>query len=621
MKNLIQIILFTGILIFISCEDYLERTPASDITDEKVFGTYHSFQGFVDMLYYDGLTPYMWLFTSTIDCGDDVLGNKPGQQASGAFTLGNYNFVWSNTRNPFNGDPKAGYISQGFWTGGWLTIHRANLGLANIDKLITATNEERNLLLGQMYFFRAWCHFEIARAWGGIPYVDELLNPEDNMKLPRLSLEETFVKIGKDFEKAARLLPWSWDETNQGSNAPGKNWGRITRGIALAMKARAYLYGASPWFAGLSSGVENKYNLALCDSAATAALEVINSNRYSLMPWNQYHYNFARNDNVGNNFISTNEIIFSRIQTESKGIDWINKYLGRIHLSKRTVGGTSANGVVNSPTLNFVNLYETANGLAINDDPTYDPNNPWVNRDPRFLKTILIDGVKWSSAAKPMIIELFSEGGSGNGAGLDMTPNSGGSLSGFLIRKYTCFGVNGQDKNWNNLRCGVPYIRLPEMYLTYAEAVNEMSGPNGTLQGSSLSAVEAVNIVRRRVKLPTNENITLPFELQTYGNISLPDVNSIYTQSVDAFRERIHNERSIELAFEGHRWYDIRRWYVAHKPEYSQALGLAFSKKHTSFRSFVMQNRIFINPKHYLLPFRQSDTYLYQGFEQNPGWE
>lgn len=615
-------ILLAGILLFTSCEEYLERTPASEISDEDVFGTYFNFQGYVDKLY-NSLVSYLAgpsKVTSTIDCGDDVYSNKDGQQVSGAFPKGDYLYVWGNAQNnPFR-SYGTGLGDSGFWEGGWLGIHIANLGLKNFNMLVSATDEEKNLLLGQMYFFRAWCHFEIARAWGGIPYVDELLEADDNMKLPRLSLEETFLKIAKDFDLAAKLLPWDWDETVQGQAAPGKNWGRITRGMALAMKARTYLYAASPWVEGLKNGTENKYNLALCDSAATAALQVINSNRYELVPWNEYHYNFARNDNSGNNFIWTKEIIFSKVRTVASGKGYIDFWIGRVHLSKRTVAGTNANGVCTSPTLNFVNLYETANGLAIGDDPTYNPTNPWVKRDPRFLKTILVDGVKWSNKAIPMRTELFSTGGTG-GAGQDMAPSIGGSVSGFLIRKYTCFGVNGDDKNWNNFRMQVPYIRLPEMYLIYAEAVNEIGGANGTLNNASLTAQEAINIIRRRVKLPVAENITLPFELQTYGTISLPEVNSMYTGSKEAFRERIRNERSVELAFEGHRWYDIRRWYVAHLSQYQQALGLRYDKNHTSFESFVIKDRIFQNPKHYLLPFKASDIYLYKDFKQNPGWE
>jgi starch-binding outer membrane protein, SusD/RagB family len=618
MKNSIIKILFGAILLLTSCEDYLERTPDSEVSPEEIFGTYYGFQGFVDVLYYDGLIPYIWKYGSSLNCGDDVYGNKT-QLLSIQFQVGDYWHAW-NQRSTFNTLNREGnYHVWGFWQG-WKTISNANLGLANIDKLVTATEEEKNLLLGQMYFFRAWCHFEIARSWGGIPYVDQVLEPDDNMKLPRLSLEETFLKIAADFDRAAKLLPWDWDETVQGQAATGKNWGRITKGIALAMKARTYLYAASPWIEGLKNGTENMYNLAYCDSAAQAAALVINSNRYELVPWNEYNNQFARND-PGDNFVWTKETIFSTIRLEG-GMIWISNVIGRLHMSKRTLKGTNANGILNSPTLNFINLYETANGLAIDDDPDYDPENPWVNRDPRFLKTILIDGVKWSD--KGMAIELYSEGGRYGpaGSGRDMAPNPGGSISGFLIRKYINYGVNGDDRNWNSFRISCPYIRLADMYLTYAEAVNEIGGPNGKISGSSLTALEAVNIVRRRVKLPVNEDITLPFELQTYGSVSLPDVNPMYTGSKETFRERIRNERSVELAFEGHRWFDIRRWYVAHKPEYLQpAMGLKFSIDQTNFRPFVMQKRVFENPKHYFLPFRTSDTYLYEGFNQNPGWE
>jgi hypothetical protein len=620
MKNSIIKILFGAILLLTSCEDYLERTPDSDINDEEVFGTYHSFQGFVDVLYGDGLMPHLWKYGSSLDCGDDVLGRQ-SQLLSLQFAVGNYWHAWKQRSTFYSVTGTAGnYLALGFWDGGWLTIHKANLGLANFDKLVIATEEEKNLLLGQMYFFRAWCHFEIARSWGGIPYVDQLLEPDDNMKLPRLSLEETFLKIAADFDRAAKLLPWDWDETVQGQAAPGKNWGRITKGAALAMKARTYLYAASPWIEGLKNGAENRYNLAYCDSAARAAALVINSNRYDLVPWNEYNNQFARND-PGDNFVWTKETIFSAVRLET-GMTWISNIIGRVHMSRRTLAGTNANGICNSPTLNFINLYETANGLPIGEDPSYNPSNPWVNLDPRFLKTILVDRVKWSDQG--MVIELYSEGGKfgAAGSGRDMEPNSGGSISGFLIRKYVNYGVNGDDKNWNSYRVSLPYIRLADMYLTYAEAVNEIGGPNGTIPGSSLTALGAVNTVRRRVKLPVNENITLPYELQTYGSVSLPDVNSRYTGSKETFRERIRNERSIELAFEGHRWFDIRRWYVAHKPEYTQpAMGLKFSIDHTNFRPFVMQNRVFNNPQHYFLPFRTSDTYLYEGFKQNPGWE
>lgn len=215
-------IFFTWVLLLTSCEEYLERTPSSDISEESVFRTYYGFQGYVDG-FYNYLIPYMFRdVTATMDIGDDVYGNRNFQIAQ-AIPKGNYWYTWTNEqRNPFRTRIHSSGTDIGIFEGGWECIHMVNLGLKNLDLLISASDEEKNLLLGQMYFFRAWCHFEIARAWGGIPYIDVLLEPDDNMKLPRLSLEETFLKIAADFDRASKYLPWDWDETVQGQAATGK---------------------------------------------------------------------------------------------------------------------------------------------------------------------------------------------------------------------------------------------------------------------------------------------------------------------------------------------------------------------------------------------------------------
>lgn len=121
------------------------------------------------------------------------------------------------------------------------------------------------------------------------------------------------------------------------------------------------------------------------------------------------------------------------------------------------------------------------------------------------------------------------------------------------------------------------------------------------------------------MKLPIAENVTLPSELQTYGSESLPDVLPKFTADAATFRERIRNERSVELAFEGHRWHDIRRWYVAHLDKYKIRYKAEFDKEHTFYREVELFTAQF-DDKHYWFPFRRSDVEQYEGFEQNPGW-
>lgn len=606
------------------CEDYLERTPDSDLSEEQVFGNYRNFQGYIDELYGYGLIKYLSAhWTASMDFGDDVYNNKTFP-VSFNIPTGNYWWIWSNTdHNPFINQIKDPVSSSqwGIWDQGLINIRRANHAIENLDKLTNNTQEEYNLLRGQALFFRAWNHFEIAKFWGGLPYIDKYLEPSDDMRLERLSFRETLLRVADDLTEAADLLPVDWDQTAQGANAPGTNTGRITKGAALALKSRALLYAASPLATRMETGVA-EYDLELCEEAAKAAYEVLklaNQGVYSLVPWSDYSYMFADSRST-TGVIWSDETIFAKMIT-AKGGGQVTNGIGRIHNSQRFGG----NGVVTSPTVNFINLYETATGYAIKDAPDgdYDAVVPWRHRDPRMLKTILVDGVKWVSTKsdESAYVQLYNAGGtSASGIGLDREA-SGGSVTGYLIRKYIPYKVNTIEKgsDWNNFRFMCPYIRLAEMYLNYAEAVNEVYGPTSVPGWADLSAADAINTIRRRVKLPANEDVTLPAELMEYSDESFPDVQSMYLTSKEVFRDRIRNERSVELAFEGHRFCDMRRWYLCGTREYKVRYAASFDKQHTYYREEVLFEGPF-DEKHYWFPFKRTDVQQYEGFQQNPGW-
>ena len=621
MKSTLYILtILTAACLAYSCEDYLEKTPASDISEEQVFGNYRNFQGYLDELYGTGLIRYIGqCFTASMDFGDDVYNNKTFP-VSFSIPSGDYMWIYRNTsHNPFR---TIADDHVGIWDQGIANIRRANHGLERLDYL-AGTDEERDLLKGQALFFRAWNHLEIAKYWGGIPYMDKYFSPDDDMHLKRLSFRQTLLKVAEDAAAAAQLLPVNWDTTTPGSLSPGSNTGRVTRGAAYALQARALLYAASP----LASKTENgstDYDNDLCELAAKAAYEVLklaDSGVYSLVPWSDYHTMFCDTRSTVN-CIWTSETIFAKITTAKGSGQVTNLGVGRVHNSQRFGG----NGVVTAPTANFVRLYETATGYAIEDAPPgdFNPLIPWKNRDPRLYADILVDGVKWvaKKSDASAYIQLYSAGGtSANGMGLDRDPQAGGSNTGYLIRKYIPYKVNQEDKGseWNNFRYQVPYIRLSEMYLTYAEAVNEVYGPTTVPTWSAISAADAVNTVRRRVKLPETEDITIPKELTVWGTESLPDVRPIYTASKEKFRERIWNERSVELAFEGHRFIDLRRWYVAHLPEHKVRTAAEFDKDHTFYREVTLFEGPF-EEKHYWLPFATKDVQQYADFTQNPGW-
>jgi len=614
------------------CEEYLERTPASDIDAKQVFGSYRNFQGYLDVLYGDGLIVYhVQEYTSSFDFADDVDCNR---DFPSGYTIprGNYMWIHNNThQNPFVTTTDSEHF--GLWDKGWNNIRDCNFGLANLDLLTNATPDERNRLEGQMLFFRAWNHFEIAKYWGGLPYIDMLLNPDSEMKLQRLSFKKTLMKIVDDLTDAADLLPEVWEN-------PSVNLGRVTKGAALALKSRALLYAASPLTTRLETGTA-VYDVELCKQAAQTAYEVIelaNRGVYTLVPWSDYSYQFADTRPTATyRAIYTTETIFAKLKpaTAFGGGQVTNFGVGRLHNSGRFGG----NSVVTSPTANFINLYETATGYAIADAPDedYNPLIPWSKRDPRLWKTILVDGVRWVAnppttadwTPEQNFIQLYTNVGGSANVGLDRgTAASPQSKTGYLIRKYIPYRVNNKEggsggTDYNSFRFNCPYIRLAEMYLNFAEAANEAYGPTVTpndFDAQGLTAVEAINVLRRRVKLPASEDLTVAE--QVYGEESMPDVRPQYYagNNKELFRDRIRNERSVELAFEGQRFVDLRRWYLSHLPEYKRRYEHQFNREYSVCNEALLFEGQFEEGKHYWFPFKRSLVNQYEAFKQNPGW-
>jgi len=159
------------------------------------------------------------------------------------------------------------------------------------------------------------------------------------------------------------------------------------------------------------------------------------------------------------------------------------------------------------------------------------------------------------------------------------------------------------------------------MYLNFAEAVNEAYGPNVAptdFDAQGLTALEAINILHRRVKLPATEDLTAAE--QVYGDQSLPDVRPQYYASKEIFRDYIRNERAVELAFEGQRFVDLRRWYLSHLPQYKRRYEHQFNKEHTVCNEVLLFEGQFDEGKHYWFPFDRSLVNQYEAFKQNPGW-
>lgn len=627
-KTIVKSSFFIAMLMMVSCEDYLERTPESVISEETAFRNFQNFQGFVEELYMlaPNFTTSYW--TASWNWGDDEI-QSAGPNFHFGVKIENGDFWgwqaehdgWgAGWMDKWSANTTGGAHSRGLWPNAWYGIRKANIGLANLDLMTDATEEERNLIKGQLLFFRGWCHFQLIQYFGGMPYIDRVLPSDEALCEPRLSYHESADRVAADLKAAAELLPIDWDNTVAGRRTLGKNDLRINKIMALGYLGKDLLWAASPLMNYESTG-SRTYNQEYAQRAAIAFSELLSlvesgQTQYALLPFERYSENFYT---TGQNWAipGGTEAIFRPTYVGANASNW-------------RISGQYLPSVVNDhgdpakfyPAANYVNFYGMANGLPLPDDITqadpesgYDPQQPWKGRDPRFYHDILYDGVQVvegsipPSVANPDQLRYASlyTGGAYRG-------EVNGSRTGYVNHKFIPLTANRFDRKFDYgyaLHLMVPYMRLADVYLMYAEATAVGYGPNSTAGGFGLTAVEAVNVVRARA--------------------GVDPVNSRFTGSVEAFLPELRRERAVELAFERHRFNDLRRWLLLIEEPYTIKTSIEFDRaasfdydnpkenRVVNLREEVILERKF-SQKHYWLPLKVSDVSICPEFHQNPGW-
>lgn len=609
----INIVLLTLVVgVFLSCEDYLDKAPEAEIMDKEVFGNFRSFQGFVEELYHciPDYTKATWVCDWNI--ADEIIATTGANwRLTVAFDNGDYWAWWHGngwSQSYFenygagpNTDDNA--HTKNYWSLAWYGIRKANLGLINLDKLVDATPEERNLIKGQLLFFRAFFHFQIMSFWGGIPYIDMDLAGR-KVDLPRLTYRECALRAAKDFEEAAELLPVDWDKTTAGLRTYGNNYQRITKSVALAYLGKNYLYAASPLMNYVSTG-KAEYDVELCKKAAEAFYKCLylsykGDAPYKLIEWERYEENFYT---LNNKLPGIPEHLLTA-PNYLAAPDWWSNF----SLFFPPILGGDGNTV--SPAHNYVKNFGMENGLPIDDPESgYDPDDPWKNRDPRFYKFIVVDGdevVKGQAADSIKYASLYSKPRFGT-----YRSEGVGCRSGYMLKKFINLDNNNVDGYNRSIIILPAYLRLADVYYMYAEAVLHGYGsPTAAYPGEPdyvLTAAEAVNIVRRRA--------------------GVPDIHSKYLANKDAFMKELIRERAVELCYEANiRFCDLRRWLLAENMEYRVKTVIDFERSGTppnckpiNMSERVITVRVF-EKKHYWFPFPTKDVNIYPEFPQNPGW-
>lgn len=414
---------------------------------------------------------------------------------------------------------------------------------------------------------RADYFFELARRYGDIAMPLATLTTEEANTIGKTSFEEVINFIVSECEDAAHNLPATY------VGQPNNETGRITKGFAMAVKSKALLYAASKLH-------NPSNNTAKWEASAKAAYDIIKTNLYQLDP----------NEKANN--ITSPEVVLFRMNGNSAVFER-NNFPIRFTEGTRTTPATAT-----FPSQNLVDAFQTINGYSVTltdtgwecEDPEFNPQNPYANRDPRFARTVLANGMEFKSSE----IAVYK-------GGTDYTSVSeGGSPTGYFLRKYIQESTSFEpDKTVTNKHHWIIY-RYAETLLTYAESmVMAFNNPKYTNADFPQSAEWALNEVRKNAGMPT-VSITDPTE----------------------FTKALQNEWRVEFAFEDHRFWDVRRWQIAENTQkelYGVNIERAADGK-LDFQRVLYKSRTW-HQRMYLYPIPQNELFKNKNLNpQNTGW-
>ncbi len=573
-------------LALFSCQDYLDKEYDISMSEEQIFSNEDNTRGFLANIYtnlpdgFSGYTNGQFLGASR-----DCMTDNSISYWNVHYYHGILNDSYDATNHPFTF----------FWDDNVSAIRKTNQFLKNARESVVGNAEKSgddnrlfDRYMAEAKLLRAIFHFQLVSWFGDTPIIGEDedgtpivfdLSNAGAMNMERTDAAEALKWIADQCDEVIDELPFRYSNETE-------NWGRVNGATAYALKSRALLYRAS----ALNN---TDSDASYWTEAASAAREFISvneskSNSYGLYTTgdtdNDYYECFVTTPTLNNEFILTRST-------------WTT-YEIELFLAPCGFSGTITSVGRTNPTQNLVDCYETTNGLPIDQDDSYDPQNPYANRDPRLEQTILHQGSMWGDVEQ----EEYRAVDVSSPDGIDYQALHGGTLTGYYTKKFL---NNISFKNPNVPIHAWPIFRYGEILLNAAEAVNEAEGPN--------AAYEYINELRARVGMPAYSGMTK-----------------------SELRERIRNERRIELCFEDHRFFDERRWMLfenqtvsseTSNPRYQQyynLYGVTVTNPDNPVYEYgpadTHSTRSFTSPKNYLFPLSDDEVKRAPNLGQNPGW-
>ncbi|MDR0700436.1 MAG: RagB/SusD family nutrient uptake outer membrane protein [Tannerella sp.] len=603
---------------FAACDDYLDKLPEEDMTIEQAFSEYTHAKRFLANAYMHLPKEINWM----VDQGN-TSDRNPWVGASDEMEVA-YSGAATHLINAGSLSPQTSHAICPVWDECFMGIRKANIILENVDKipLVLAgaeslsdvfTEQERNEWKGEAYMLRAMAYLQLIRTYGPVPIFDHSLSTDANYNdVRRQPVQECIQFVADDCDRAAALLPIRYLKGSEES----LKLGRFTKGAALALKSRILLYAASPLYNGDPdyAGFTDNEGVRLFPQsadpgkwtiAANAAMECINACEAA------GHKLYA---GTGDNFIDNYRRIFLDLYND-EWIYWRTLKLWT-HFDRCSTPLSLSGFSILCPTQEFVDAFQMANGVqpitgyeadgatpVINPSSGYvetgyvsteSPDGYWlagvrnmfVNREPRFYAIVNFPGKQWRNTT----CEFWNTGVDGYAR----HNASDYCKTGYLNAKYVEPGVQFPSYSGEREKCWI-FFRMAEIYLNYAEAINEAEGP--------AKAYEYVNRIRKRA--------------------GLPDLPTGLTK--EQMREAVRQERRIELAFETHRYFDVRRWKIAeqtdNKPVHSLNITAGTHLQDDEFYQRIVCDPRSFEKKNYFfpIPFDEISTSEYN-IVQNPGY-
>lgn len=438
------------------------------------------------------------------------------------------------------------------WTKYYRFIQAANRIIEGAPKVQKITEGKRSQYTGEARFMRAYLYELLIELYGDVPLLTSSITPDEGRQVTRTDKNEVRKFVLDELTAAASILPISSTE-----------WGRATKGAALALKTRVLLYDGK-W----------------AECAATAK-EVMDLKLYSLYP--DYNKLFTYEGE------RCSEIIFARQYSD---------IVGQTHTYTQEIGSQSLGGYGGFAVLkSFVDTYECIDGLTINESPLYNEKTPWKNRDPRLYATVLYPGHKLLDGVWSSTMDGFNNF---NGAKVYLDDNRdklrsswNETQSGYQLFKYLQERDYQEKKFVSNQSIDFILLRYAEVLLNYAEAKIE----SGNIDQS---VYDAINMVRQR-----------------------PSVSMPLIKEGANLRECVRRERRVELGFEGLRLQDLKRWGILEAAINDPEMGAPLANPETVSPIVYRQNwipRKFVSPRDYLWAIPQTQLDLNKNLKQNPGW-